>query len=279
MQVIRCEQCGQKMRFSAEKFGRHLKCPHCSYKFVLRSKEEPDVPNSPEVASARALEFKVVFKNDPKKVLKGVYQAMVTNDGLRLIKKNGNPVLIPFGTPANYLGGNRLTVTLDDRPVEVRISQFLIYQKRLAKDLVAFLKSGKPLKRRGYAMERYLLVPVVLPLGIPLLTLGGALPGALGFGLAGGCYALMQKEEWSIITRMLLGLGLAGLGYGTLVVVVIAAFLTRGGLDWFGSKSADQATATRRTTDTQPMPRAARTRVQPRTIVPVRPRPTIRFVP
>jgi len=78
-------------------------------------------------------------------------------------------------------------------------------------------------------MEWYLLIPVILPLGIPVITLGGAIPGALGFGLAAGCYALIQVEELSLVLRIILALALAGLGYGALIAMIVATSLVRGG--------------------------------------------------
>ncbi len=225
-QIITCDGCGKKLRVSTEALGRSVKCPHCGQKLVLESEEEPD---DEESTSTEPLKFKVVIKNDPDKVLDGTYQATVTSHGLKLSKKKAKPVLLPIGTPARYAGGNRLTATLDDRQVEIRVSQYLIYQKRLAKDLAKYLKSKKQLNPAGYKMEWYLLIPVILPLGIPVITLGGAIPGALGFGLAAGCYALVQVEELSLVLRIILALALAGLGYGVLIAMIVATALVRGG--------------------------------------------------
>src|SRR6266567_6852490 len=120
--VITCEECGKKLRVSDEALGRSVKCPSCGHKFVSESGETDHQEN----ASAKPLEFKVVIKNDPDKVLDGAYQATVTSHGLKLSKKKAKSVLLPIGTPARYAGGNRLTATLDDRQVEIRVSQFLI---------------------------------------------------------------------------------------------------------------------------------------------------------
>jgi len=225
-QFITCEGCGKKLRVSDETPGRSVKCPSCGHRIVLESDEDPD---DQESAPSKPLEFKVVIKNDPDKVLDGTYQATVTSKGLKLSRKKEKPVLIPIGTPARYPGGNRLTVTLDERQVEIRVSRFLFYQKRLAKDLAKYLKSKKQLDPAGYKMEWYLLIPVILPIGIPVITLGGAIPGALGFGLAAGCYALVQVEELSLVLRIILALALAGLGYGVLIAMIVATALVRGG--------------------------------------------------
>jgi hypothetical protein len=114
-----------------------------------------------------------------------------------------------------------LTAEIDGRRVDLHIAQFRLYRERLARDLAVFLREGKPLDARGYALEWYLFVPAVLPLGIPLITLGGALPGALGFGLAAGCYGIVQKEKWPLGVRLAAALGLAGLGYLALAAVVV----------------------------------------------------------
>ena len=60
---------------------------------------------------------------------------------------------------------------------------------------------------------------------IPLLTLGGAIPGALGFGGAGGCIAVARNPSLSIVTRVMACVGITAASWIGLVVllVVIAA--------------------------------------------------------
>jgi hypothetical protein len=93
------------------------------------------------------------------------------------------------------------------------------YQNRLARDVAAFLDKRR-LDPRSYGMEWYLYVPAALPIGIPILTMGGALPGAAGFGLAAACYAIAQQERWPVGLRIAAELGLAGLVYALLIVVL-----------------------------------------------------------
>src|SRR6202035_3097275 len=130
--------------------------------------------------ASEPLAFSVAIKSDPERLLKGVYQATVTPRGLRLSKAKAKPFLVPIGSLVTYLGGNRLSIILDQREVEIRINKFRSYQNRLARDVAALLKKGNPLDPDGYSLEWYLFIPAILPLGIPILTLGGALPFLLG---------------------------------------------------------------------------------------------------
>jgi hypothetical protein len=64
---------------------------------------------------------------------------------------------------------------------------------------------------------------------IPVLTLGGAIPGAIGFGGAGGCIAVGRNDQMSVAARLA---ACAGITVGCWVLVVllvggIAMFRTR----------------------------------------------------
>jgi hypothetical protein len=201
----------------------------------LREEAEPEFEDS---ELSKPLAFRVTIKSDPEKLLKGIYQATVTRRGLKLSKAKTEPMLVPLGTPVTYLGSNRLSVTLDEREVEVRINKLRAYQNRLARDVAAFLKKGRPLDPNGYALEWYLFIPAVLPLGIPILTLGGALPAVLGFGLAAGCFAIVQQEKWSMAFRLALSLIVAGIGYAVIIaLLVLAALHAAGGSGLLGPQT------------------------------------------
>ena len=45
---------------------------------------------------------------------------------------------------------------------------------------------------------------------IPIVSLGGAIPGALGFGAAAGCANLAKREKWPVGARVLACAALAG---------------------------------------------------------------------
>ena len=47
-------------------------------------------------------------------------------------------------------------------------------------------------------------------LAVPLVSLGGAVPGALGFGGAAGCANVAKKEGWSVTTRVIVSAAITG---------------------------------------------------------------------
>jgi hypothetical protein len=103
------------------------------------------------------------------------------------------------------------------------ITKRFSYQNRLARDLASFLDGSGPMPRpAAYALPWYFYIAVVLPLGIPVVTLGGAIPIALGLGLSGANLALVQREAWSKSIRLTLTLSLA-----------LSAYLAIGALLWW----------------------------------------------
>jgi len=40
-------------------------------------------------------------------------------------------------------------------------------------------------------------------LAVPIVTLGGAVPGALGFGGAAGCANMAKKAGWEVLPRVM----------------------------------------------------------------------------
>jgi WD40 repeat protein len=189
----------------------------------------PTGPNGPP-ADFPPVEFRAVVKTDPDKLLKGVFMARVTAEGLRLRQGRKHDLLLPVGTPARYLEGNRLTIELEGREVTFTVVKFGAYQARLARDVAAFLAGRKrALYRQDYPLEWYLFLPAVLPLGIPIITLGGALPCALGFGLAGGCLAVAQLDRLSKGARIAISVTLSLVGYAILAVLLLLVFKDRWG--------------------------------------------------
>jgi hypothetical protein len=61
---------------------------------------------------------------------------------------------------------------------------------------------------------------------IPVMTLGGAIPGGIGFGGAGGCLAIARDSSRPLPVRVLLCTGITLLCWGLLIVLVggVAAF-------------------------------------------------------
>ena len=58
---------------------------------------------------------------------------------------------------------------------------------------------------------------------IPVLTLGGAIPGAIGFGGAGGCIAVARDPSKPVAVRVALCVGITALCW-VLAVAVLGGF-------------------------------------------------------
>jgi WD40 repeat protein/mono/diheme cytochrome c family protein len=175
--------------------------------------QQPDLP---------PLEFKASVKNDPERTLKGVLQARIDRHGLRLRRGKKLDLVLPSGTPARHLAGNRVAVRVGERDVTLAVMKFGAYQTRLADDLVEFLTGRRgAMDPGGYRLEWYLYVPAALPLAIPVLTLGGALPAMIGFGAASACFAIAQAESLPRAARVAFSL-----------VVSLVAYIGTGVLLW-----------------------------------------------
>jgi hypothetical protein len=98
--------------------------------------------------------------------------------------------------------------------VTLAVTQFNAYQNRLAEAVVSYLNRGVLVRDpRDYFIPWYMVVPAALALGIPILTLGGAIWGALGLGLAGASLAVVRIEKWPSAARLLASTALTGTGY------------------------------------------------------------------
>ena len=160
------------------------------------------------------MSIKLKVKSDPKGVLKGEYLAETDRDRLVLTQGKKRHIEVPVGTDAEYLGGNRFEFDTEDARVNATVSKFGLYQDRLANDLVEFLRGERSeVDLSDYKIPWFLYGLSVLPIGIPILTLGGALPAMVGVGTAAVCFAVAQKEDLAMPLRI------AGI-----VLIVIAAY-------------------------------------------------------
>jgi hypothetical protein len=200
-------------------------------------KAPPPVPTAPPTSQTEAPEerearkpkkfapvmFTAAVSKDSAKEFKGQCKAEMTSEGLWL-RKGKKELLLPVGANAEHCRGNRLAVELvDGRRVELGVVRFGSYVNRLSEDVVDYLNGERRGPRSsGYKLEWYLYLPAVLPLGIPILTLGGVLPMMLGFGMAGACMGIAQQHRWPIGTRLALEIGLAILAYIVLVIIAVA---------------------------------------------------------
>lgn len=63
---------------------------------------------------------------------------------------------------------------------------------------------------------------------IPLMTLGGAIPGAIGFGGAAGCIGLARNAETPMVMRILGCVGITIACYVLVFVVLLGIVAARG---------------------------------------------------
>jgi phage FluMu protein Com len=186
------------------------------------------------------LKTPVVIEKDPDKVFKGQMQAELSAEGLSLRQGKKHDLLLPVGTPARYVGKNKLAVTIDDREVTVIIANPRTYQNRLAQDIVAFLKGDKTyLRAKDYVIPLGLYALTVLPLTVLIFTfiwrapwaegswrLWGTIWGGVGGALMGACVAVLQQQRWPTALRVGGCLGLTALGY----IAFFVTLLVSGGL-------------------------------------------------
>jgi len=195
--------------------------------------EDTDVrlTNRRPSGASRPLRFGLRVKADPDKLLRGAFAAEATPEGCRLRQGKKHEFLLPPGTFAEYHNGTRIAVEIDGRVVEFQVVKLGSYQKRLARDVVAFLGGQRPaLRAKDYSLEWYLLVPVLLPLAIPILTLGGALPAVIGIGAAAIGYGIAQVEDWPVAVRALCCWSAAVSGYlvfGLFILVLVLLQMQR----------------------------------------------------
>jgi glucose/arabinose dehydrogenase len=167
------------------------------------------------------LTFRATVKDDPDRELKGVFQAKVTDEGLELTQGRKHDILVPVGSRAKYLGGVTFRVEIDGRGVTFRVNQFGTYQNLIARDVAAFLRDEKgPLDPRKYRLEWYLLLPALLPAGIPIITLGGALWVMAAVVLVGLCVGVVQMRRWPAVLRVLTCVGISLVSYAVLFTLL-----------------------------------------------------------
>jgi hypothetical protein len=178
-----------------------------------------------------ALVVNVAF--DAGGALRGRYRARLTPEGLCLLnaarrgrssrrrRGESDDLLLPPGTPARYVGNNRVRVQIDGRRVVLAVSKFGAYHPNLARDVADFLAGDKgPPDPARHCFRWRRLIPAALPLGIPLVAwLGGWLAFGLFLGplLALVCVALALTGHWRPAARVGVSVALAVAGYAVAV--------------------------------------------------------------
>ena len=113
-----------------------------------------------------------------------------------------------------------VVVESEGREVSVTVAKFGAYPARIARDVVAFLSGRKRvLYRADYKLEWYLFVPALLPIGIPILTKGGAIWGGLGAGLFGACIGIAQLDKLPKGARLAICIGISLVAYLLLFLI------------------------------------------------------------
>ncbi len=206
--------------------------------------------------------FKAAVKEDPRKALKGVLQASVGPEGLRLRQGKKVDLLVPRGSAAEYLDENKLAVEAEGCTLTLAVHKFGSYQARIARDVAGFLAGARRgLDPASYRLEWYLYLPAVLPFGIPVITgaagagaFAGAFWGALGFGLAAGCFTIAQVEKLPKAARLALTVLLCFVGYG-LVALHLSQTSSQGGFARFNAPATPRPVAQARRFDAAPEPK------------------------
>jgi hypothetical protein len=86
-------------------------------------------------------------------------------------------------------------------------------------------KPKQGLKETFSGLPAWAWLFIVGCLAIPVVSLGGAIPAALGFGSAAGCASLAKKAEWATMPRVLACAAVTG-GAWIIFIVFIAAFVS-----------------------------------------------------
>ena len=253
--VFACPECAQKLSLGAEFVGKMVRCSKCRHAFPCPA-TSPEVPRSSPVSFAATPEVPIpspvsfaettspalarergprrirkfaliaftVKVNDPEKALKGAMKAKLTPEGLLLTFKK-KEIHLPAGGGAKYLKSNKLSVPHEGRNLELTVFKPFHYVKRLTRDIADFLDGGlDDIHGPDYRIPWYLIVLAMLPIGIPILTLGGALPALLGGGMTGLSLLIAQREQWSLAVRIVLCFVVAVVAYalfGALLVWVL----------------------------------------------------------
>jgi len=174
--------------------------------------------------------FGIRVKSKSPSVVSGKYEATADDDHLLLTTKSGEGVEIPVGTPARHRKGDVFEFKLDDGIVECKVEKLGVYQQRLARDAALFLGGKRPAPQlQQYRLPWYFWVTSALPLGIPVLTLGGAIPALVGVTAGMICYSVAQLEDLPVWGRILISLTIAGLAYVLFFVFFVLAVLMGAG--------------------------------------------------
>jgi hypothetical protein len=84
-------------------------------------------------------------------------------------------------------------------------------------------KPTQGLKEAFNGMPGWAWLFVVGSLAIPVACLGGAIPGALGFGAAAGCASVSKRADWQTPARVMACAAITGGAWVLLLAFAVAA--------------------------------------------------------
>ncbi len=198
-----------------------------------RSKSKREPADQPREEEAPALHLVLGVSYDPDREMKGDYVGELTGGGLRM-RQGDDKIRVKVGSPVLHRRRNQIEIDVDGRPVQFLVKGFArgegpplpaqmaglrINRHRLAADLTAFLRGDRdePLRVGDYVLPWYLFAVGALPLGIPIITLGGWIPVIGAILLSGGALAIVQRDHWPVLMRLAASLGLSIVGYGVVI--------------------------------------------------------------
>jgi hypothetical protein len=248
---VACPHCGKELKALPHLLGQPVCCPACRATFTLAPaadvpkprpvRPEPLPPDAltttpgpgpaavsglPGYPGAHAeevppplprfrLRFQARVVRDPVRELSGIYDATLTDAGLRL-QNDEQDVLLERGVPTRHEGDNRIVVRAG-RDLELALARKGWAADRLAPDVAAFLnRELDRLNESAYRTPLYLCLLAFLPVGIPFVTGGGLVWGSLASVLILLCLALAAANSLSRGGRLLGLLVLTAFGYGTI---------------------------------------------------------------
>ena len=157
---------------------------------------------------------------------KGIYDARLSKDGLQLAgKKNGAVINIAVGSPACHAGKASIGVTYEAESLTLRVLGVRLDNEGLAVAIADYL-SGKQKDLpdvHDFQVSTLLFVMSCLPGLIPVITLGGAIPAVVGFGLVGLCLGISKNRKTPLAARMIAVLLISTISIGAVIYLIMLA--------------------------------------------------------
>jgi hypothetical protein len=195
------------------------------------------VPEPAAVVTVSPVDFRPLFfpvlVRDPDRVLKGLWDAELTETGLRLTRPRHSAEFIPVGKgSARHLRANRLAVNVHGREVVLELDKPRVDQARLARDVAAYLNGERgPLDPGGYRVPKWLWLLPLAPLGLPIVGIardllldgvGGVFLWLLIWAVtAVVALILTRRSTWTVRQRLTGGSVTAGAGYLFLLLMAL----------------------------------------------------------